>query len=717
MSDTENENKKSRGRPMAKDDAFINLGERFNQHKLNHILKNEEIFRSQMRVFDDDYNPFTIATKYLMKSRNGIIKTKYKQNNSFGRFHALGSLSLQSLPREIRHTIANEYYTDIDIKNCHPVILSFLCAERGIACKYLNKYNNNRDKFLSELCPNKEQAKTIVLALVNGGKSDANALEDPPDWLNNFRKELKTIHKQFAKDPAFKLHKKKRIDNNNDYNHEASYMNILLCDFENKILQTIFKGLGSPKDCVLIFDGLMIPREFEFDLVKLEAMVEKSLGIEIKLEIKEMTEGFELGDMLSIEPYVEATRNTFDFTDKYDYCDFFKEFNGLEYEDVIEDVLIKYPKVVAHILDNEGCYIKKMENGNMCVVKNLKTSDLKFKIKPSPITLSSVLSLLPNSFKSISCKLIDCPENEFNIWSGFQAKLTNIPESNECKRMKQFIMEVWASNDLDVYDHIINWFAGLVKNLGGINQMGLVMVSKQGTGKNTLTDFMKLILRSCNCAMVDGVGEVVGRFNTILQGKRLIVVNELCSTKEEFRSNFDKIKGKITESTIGIEPKGVNKYEVDNIGNYIFFTNHRNAMPVEESDRRYSIHEMSDCRINDKEYFTNLRNDCFNQSVADEFYTYLMGIELVPCIPMMTELRQEMMNMSKSTPLKFLDAVRDENMFDGETEVKSAVFYTSYSRWCSENGERLVLTSTTFGMIISTKLQKHRRNDGCYYIL
>jgi phage/plasmid-associated DNA primase len=94
-----------------------------------------------------------------------------------------------------------------------------------------------------------------------------------------------------------------------------------------------------------------------------------------------------------------------------------------------------------------------------------------------------------------------------------------------------------------------------------------------------------------------------------------------------------------------------------------------------------------------------------------------MGIELVPCIPMMTDLRQEMMNMSKSTPLKFLDAVRDENMFEGLTEVKALVFYTSYSRWCSENGERLVLTSTKFGTIISTKLQKHKKMDGTYYIL
>ena len=109
-----------------KEDAYVNLSERFDQHKLNHIIEHADLFRNRMRVFNDDYDPFTIASKYLAKSRNGIIKTKYKQNSGFGRFYALGSLSLQSLPREIRHTIANEFYTDIDIKNAHPVILSFL---------------------------------------------------------------------------------------------------------------------------------------------------------------------------------------------------------------------------------------------------------------------------------------------------------------------------------------------------------------------------------------------------------------------------------------------------------------------------------------------------------------------------------------------------------------------------------------------------------------
>ena len=99
MSDIDNkvEEKKAKGRPKAKKDMFIELEERFDQHKLNHIIQNEEKFREKMRAqcFEDDYNPFAIISKYLEKSENGVIKTKYKQNASLGRFHAIGSLSLQ----------------------------------------------------------------------------------------------------------------------------------------------------------------------------------------------------------------------------------------------------------------------------------------------------------------------------------------------------------------------------------------------------------------------------------------------------------------------------------------------------------------------------------------------------------------------------------------------------------------------------------------------
>jgi phage/plasmid-associated DNA primase len=105
--------------------------------------------------------------------------------------------------------------------------------------------------------------------------------------------------------------------------------------------------------------------------------------------------------------------------------------------------------------------------------------------------------------------------------------------------------------------------------LKGINGKALAMVSEQGTGKGTLIEFMELLLRSINVASVAGIERITGRFNTILQNKRLVNINEMSSTKEEFRSNFDKIKSYITDPTITIEPKGVNPYKITNISNFV----------------------------------------------------------------------------------------------------------------------------------------------------
>ena len=713
---------KTKGRPKAKKDSFIELKEIFDQHKLNHIVKNENVYRGQMRLtcFEDDYNPFTIATKYLSKSNNGNITTKYKQNLSYGRFYAMGSLSLQSMPREIRHTIAKDFYNDIDIKNAHPVILAHLCDKIGVSCKWLKKYNKKRDEFLSQMSDDKEQAKTVVLSIINGGQKAAQELNNPPEWLKEFKKEIKIIHKKFSTDKAFKTHKKKRIANDIDYNHEASYMNTLLCDFENKILQTIYKALNSPKDCILCFDGIMIRKNVEFNLESIQQAVEDKLDIEIQLTVKEMTEGFEIEH--EIEQYIELPKNTFDFTDKYTYSDFYNQYNAQEADDILDDVIHNATKVIAHITKGKGFYIKKLKDGCLDIVDVLGSSGLSLKTSKSPLQLKDIMKSSLSSFGEVKCILDgSCPQDDFNLWTGFQAKRVNLTESDGLKLMKSFILECWANNNLEHYNYIISWIAGLFTNLRSINKVALVMISGQGTGKGTLIEFLELLLRSINVVSVAGVERITGRFNTVLQGKRLVNINEMSSTKEEFKRNFDTIKTYITDPTIEIEPKGVDSYKVNNISNFVMFSQHRDSIIVEGTDRRYAVFEMGHSQINNTEYFGRIRKECFNQSVADEFYTYLLDFPAVPIskIPD-TELRQEMMNMSKPSALKFIDAIFNDSemkeaIFDEDKTVKSTTLYTHYKNWCSENGERNIITSTKFGTVIKDKLIKKRNSQGIVY--
>ena len=195
----------------------------------------------------------------------------------------------------------------------------------------------------------------------------------------------------------------------------------------------------------------------------------------------------------------------------------------------------------------------------------------------------------------------------------------------------------------------------------------------------------------------------------------------MSSTKEEFKRNFDTIKTYITDPTIEIEPKGVDSYKVNNISNFVMFSQHRDSIIVEGTDRRYAVFEMGHSQINNTEYFGRIRKECFNQSVADEFYTYLLDFPAVQIskIPD-TELRQEMMNMSKPSALKFIDAIFNDSemkeaIFDEDKTVKSTTLYTHYKNWCSENGERNIITSTKFGTVIKDKLIKKRNSQGIVY--
>ena len=91
--------------------------------------------------------------KKIVKANKDVIHTKYsfsKQLQTYGRLFP-NNASLASLPREIRNTISNEIYYDVDMKNCHPNILSQYCSKNNIKCDMLDYYVANRDKIIEEI--------------------------------------------------------------------------------------------------------------------------------------------------------------------------------------------------------------------------------------------------------------------------------------------------------------------------------------------------------------------------------------------------------------------------------------------------------------------------------------------------------------------------------------------------------------------------------------
>lgn len=737
-----------------KKDAYINLKETFNADKLKYILDNKakcqikqraaENSESRMKylqsIFGGDYDPYLMAKKYLNNSKNGKINVSYKQNGSLGRFHAVKGLSQQGMPFEIRHTIGGEHYDDIDIKNCHPVILAHLCKDRGINASQLNKYIAKRDTYL-KMCGGKNTAKQVILSLMNGGyiaykEFDEETYPKGKLWLKKFRKEMKNIHLEFAKDEQFKKHKEARIADKNDFNNEASYMNIILCDFENTILMGIYNFLESPKDCVLCFDGLQIKKGTKYDLQEIETHIKDLLNIKIKLAVKKMDCVFDIPDEL--EPHIDYVKPaSFDFDNEYSYREFQDEFRECvfnSYDELDEVVSKKYHLVLSKIVGGKGSYAKKGDDGEIFIVDNFGSSgfdmyyinDCNIKIK---ITLTNYLRK-QSGFSKLECRLENPDTRNFNLWSGFQAKTEeklNDGQIEGLELMKKFLFEVWANENEEYYKYIISWFAGVVKT-GKINGVAMVLISEQGTGKGFFLNFMRYLIRNVNMSEVVGINSITQKHNTIMERKRLIIVNEMSSTRDEFKSNFDKIKVYITDPYITIEPKNINPYQIENISNIILCSNHEDSIVVERSDRRYSIFQVSDKYLNNEKYFKNLSNKCFNQEVANAFYTYLLNYDCLESLkPIDTILRTQAINLSKPTPIKFIDYLKENPIMndthnpdeDGEPviELKGSILYTKFREWCVENGERNICSNTKFGMAVKNILVKKRRKWGMCYVL
>lgn len=332
--------------------------ERIDTDKLAYLCSDAPEMRQYLPYdpYDPTYDPLCIPRKILAKSRGGKIEVEYTQSSksapNTGRYYAVGSLGQQSMARQIRHTVAGEFYDDVDAVNAHPGFLETLCGRFGILCPLLKEYNANRASYIDNIkkaaeC-DRDTAKVVVLSLMNGGTAAYYKLKRRTDWLERFKDEVSSIHDGLVGHhySAYRKHKEKREaspDTNKHRNHEASFCNTLLCDMENDILQTMISYCvadGTIQDeCVWAFDGFQIPKNPRRDNAKLlEALERRVLEVNdviIKLKIKTMDDVIPLP--ANIPKYREPR---FEYYSDYTYSIVGKEMHESDIKKWVDNAII-----------------------------------------------------------------------------------------------------------------------------------------------------------------------------------------------------------------------------------------------------------------------------------------------------------------------------------------------------------------------------------------
>ena len=126
-----------------------------------------------------------------------------------------------------------------------------------------------------------------------------------------------------------------------------------------------------------------------------------------------------------------------------------------------------------------------------------------------------------------------------------------------------------------------------------------VVQGAQGNGKSTLIS----VLRYCVDGITQGVDDQAAKytvellprhldsqFNGVMESKLLAVVHEMHTDSfKDQRERQDYLKSLITEPTLTIERKGANQYTARNHMNFMFCSNHRDAVRLESAERRFAV--------------------------------------------------------------------------------------------------------------------------------
>ena len=109
--------------------------------------------------------------------------TTYRRNRTVGRDVAVNSLcSLQGCPKKYRGPLAAEYFHDLDMENCHYLIMLQVAEAHGVSLSCVRYYVDSRDECLQRVQAfygvTRKAAKDLFLSVLNGGA--------PWAWMHKF---------------------------------------------------------------------------------------------------------------------------------------------------------------------------------------------------------------------------------------------------------------------------------------------------------------------------------------------------------------------------------------------------------------------------------------------------------------------------------------------------------------------------------------------------
>ena len=194
------------------------------------------------------------------------------------------------------------------------------------------------------------------------------------------------------------------------------------------------------------------------------------------------------------------------------------------------------------------------------------------------------------------------------------------------------------------------------------------------------------------------------------------------------------MKTLITQETKLFESKGKDKICLRNCGRYIFISNNKTPIKIEQSDRRFSVSESSSRHKQDVGFFSKVHQEWQDDIAVRNLYEYFMSIDISDFMPsrdrVITEAYKDMQSITIPTMSKWLEyKYYTYNACKGSANPQwasllktktSSEMYNSYIKWMEQNGFTIEnINTTSFGRDIKKYkgIERHRLTSGVVYHL
>lgn len=650
--------------------------------------------------------------KKIVKDGKALITYKKTKGMKFGRVMPPKALGLCAIRREIRHTLTRGTYVDIDIDNCHPVLLSQIFKRNDIQCPMLDRYVVERDDFLKRVMTDynvsRDKAKRLFIRLFYFGSFNEWAKEEtetpdavPFDFIPKFKNELSSLGEIImAANPKLKtiINEKKLKENNNNvkiWQVKSSLCSTYLQEIECQMLDIIFNYCKEKKyiidNGILCYDGLMIPAEnYNPECLKeFKDLIFEKTGFDVNFSVKDLSQGFseeEIKDSQEVDetPY-SLEKKSFE---KYN----FKIMNPITYATEDNNNLIIRKKGEFMDAYENRRIIDMVENAKGVMVSKEVSFSKKWFEDPNIRTYDRI-DFLP-------CQ--NPPKNIYNTFKGFVGSTKQINDVNIMDTLMMKHIKYLCNHNENVVKYVLDCFSNMVQHPYRLTRTALLFKTIQGCGKDTLFDYIgNKILGSNYYVVLTDVKKIFGNFNSTLENKILVVVNE-SKSKTAFEFD-DAIKDAITRKENIIEPKGKDAYKNTNNIFYVFLTNNKNAIKVEENDRRFCAIEGDNTIANNNEYFTALNKEIDDGFIDGAFYHFLntrdiSKVNFTKDRPI-TSLYETLKEHNIPILGRFLCEIVDEYSTKETERIGASELFNKFNHWKEKNKfNSYECTSTKFGI-------------------